>query len=249
MSPLIMVAPTGARRTKADHPGIPLTIAETVETAIACQAAGAQAFHLHVRNADGSHSIDPGLYREAIAELGSAAPDLRVQVTTESGGVFGVEAQLATLSQLRPAWCTLALREAARDRDIARRMYRFVADQGVELQHIIFDAGDAALLAEWQREGVLGGAESVILVLGRYTADMNSNPDDLEPLLAALPPVGRWMLCAFGPQEHACLTKAARLGGDVRVGFENSFLQPDGAPWPDMAASITALRNAIGSAI
>ncbi|MEC7495261.1 MAG: 3-keto-5-aminohexanoate cleavage protein, partial [Pseudomonadota bacterium] len=33
--PRLMVAPNGARRTKADHPAIPVTIQETVETALA----------------------------------------------------------------------------------------------------------------------------------------------------------------------------------------------------------------------
>ncbi|MEC8515837.1 MAG: 3-keto-5-aminohexanoate cleavage protein, partial [Pseudomonadota bacterium] len=60
--PRLMVAPNGARRTKADHPAIPVTIQETVETALACAAVGAQAMHLHVRDADQQHVLDAGLY-------------------------------------------------------------------------------------------------------------------------------------------------------------------------------------------
>ena len=53
--PLIMAAPNGTRRVKADHPAIPITIFETVATAMACRAAGADALHLHVRDASGHH--------------------------------------------------------------------------------------------------------------------------------------------------------------------------------------------------
>ena len=39
--PRIMVAPNGARRTKADHPRLPISAEEIATTAAACFAAGA----------------------------------------------------------------------------------------------------------------------------------------------------------------------------------------------------------------
>ena len=83
--PTIMVAPNGARRTKSDHPALPITIEELVETAMACQQAGADGLHAHVRDADGRHILDAGLYNELLAELNSATPDLYIQITTEAG--------------------------------------------------------------------------------------------------------------------------------------------------------------------
>lgn len=242
---LIMAAPNGARKGHADHPRLPVTLPETVETARACHAAGARALHLHVRDAAGGHSLDAGLYREALAELAQAVPGMRVQVTTEAVGRYDMQAQAALLAELRPAWASLALREAARDRGVARRIHDTARDVGTEIQHIVFDADDARLLAEWQDAGVLGPDASVILVLGRYDDGPPSDPAALPPLLDSLPPVGRWMVCAFGPSEHACLRAAARLGGDLRVGFENATQQEDGTVWPDMAASVRALRHAI----
>ncbi len=246
-NPIIMAAPTGARRTKADHPGIPITIPETVACAQSCFQAGADAFHLHIRDESGLHSIDPGIYAEALAEMHAAVPDMPVQVTTESGGVFDVRTQMNTLAQLKPAWATLCVREAATDLGLAPRVYDLCRDQGTELQHILFDADDARLLTDWIRLGWIDDLPSVILVLGRYTADMNSDPTTLEPFLASLPNVGKWMLCAFGPNEHTCLVKAASLGGDVRVGFENSFQKADGTPWADMAETIETLTASLRS--
>ena len=62
--PAIMIAPNGARLKRADHPALPETIAEIVSTALACAKAGADGIHAHVRDSDGNHTLDEGLYRE-----------------------------------------------------------------------------------------------------------------------------------------------------------------------------------------
>jgi len=239
--PLIMVAPNGARRGKADHPALPVTLPEIVETARACFTAGAGALHLHVRDDAGRHSLDPGRYAEALAELARAVPAMRVQITTESAGVFGVEDQLSCLTRLKPRWASVSVREIARDPALAPRLYAACAANGTEVQHILYDAEDAALLADWQARGIVRpGQDSTILVLGRYATGQLARPADIGPLLAAKPP-GRWMLCAFGPAEHACLLEAARCGGDLRVGFENNLLRADGMPLRDNADSVALL--------
>ena len=241
--PFVMVAPTGARHGKADHPGIPLSPAEIAATARACHGVGADALHLHVRDADGVHSLDAGLYREAMAAVKEAVPGMAIQVTTEAAGRFCPEAQFAALDALSPRWASVSLRELGTAPDVARRFYALARDREIALQHIIYDGADADRLAALQAEGVLGLEESVILVLGRYGVDQQSRLEDLAPLHAALPPVGRWMLCAFGRQEHACLHAAASMGGDVRVGFENALTDANGTPWPSMEASVAALTH------
>ena len=92
-----MVAPNGARRGKADHPALPITIDDIVATATACHSAGADALHLHVRDEQGAHSLDAGRYLETLAALSSALPDMPVQITTEAAGVFDVATQMKCL--------------------------------------------------------------------------------------------------------------------------------------------------------
>ena len=193
-----------------------------------------------------SDSIDTGLYQEALAELAQALPKMDVQVSTESGGLFDVAAQLQTLATLKPAWVSLSIREVARDMTLVDRVYGTCADNGTIVQHILFDEADAQLLADWQANGLVRpDQDTAILVLGRYTKDMNSDPDALAPFVAALPALRRWMLCAFGPQEHACLRAAVKLGGDVRIGFENSHVDHAGVPHRDNAESIAKFRDSL----
>ncbi|MGV6812058.1 MAG: 3-keto-5-aminohexanoate cleavage protein [Brevirhabdus sp.] len=239
---LTMIAPNGATRTKADHPHLPITIPEIVATACDCHAKGADALHLHVRDALGRHSLDTGLYREALGELARTVPAMAVQVTTESAGLYGPSEQASMLLDLKPGWASLALREAAQDMDIAQRLYADCAANGIRLQHILYDEGDIALLTRFSELGWIGADPEVLLVLGRYGTG-GSNPKDIAPFRASLPDDTRWMLCAFGPIEHKCLVAAAALGGDIRVGFENAVVDRTGSLWPDMAASVTALLS------
>lgn len=240
--PFLLIAPNGARRGTADHPALPVSLSQIVDTAVACAQAGADGLHLHVRDDDGAHSLDAGRYLETITELARVAPDLRVQITTEAAGVYDVPAQLDCLQRVRPEWASISVREIARAPKLADAVYGTCADNGTEVQHILYDADDIALLRDWQGRGLIRpGQDSVLLVLGRYTSGQTSDPADIAPLVDKLPNGAPWMLCAFGPQEHACLLAAMAQGGDARVGFENSLNAADGTPHADNAASLRAL--------
>lgn len=244
--PFIMVAPNGARRGKDDHSCLPIAIPETVSTAAACYKAGAHALHLHVRDEQGIHSIDAGLYSEALAELERQVPELEIQITTEAAGIFDVEAQFDCLQTLKPKWASISVREIARDKTLAPKLYDLCAEQGTKIQHILYDINDIEQLQQWQQQGTVKTQQnSVLFVLGRYTKGQSSSPQDLVPFRQALPDVNDWMVCAFGPDEHLCLAEAVRQGGAVRVGFENSLFASDGTQHADNAASITALINTI----
>ncbi|MDN5767833.1 MAG: 3-keto-5-aminohexanoate cleavage protein, partial [Humibacillus sp.] len=71
-STLITVAPTGAETAKADCPALPTTPEELVETAVACETAGAALIHIHVRDGNAQHTLDAGLLREAVVGVREA---------------------------------------------------------------------------------------------------------------------------------------------------------------------------------
>lgn len=237
--PYVLVAPNGARRQQSDHHAIPVTTDEIVATARSCRAAGADGLHLHIRDDDGSHSLDAGRYRETLVELTRTVPDLEIQITTEAAGIFDVSAQYECLRQVRPEWASIAVREIARAPELVDRVYALCADQGTRVQHILYDTADAELLLDWQaRDVVRPGQIDRLLVLGRYSTGQESRPEDLDAFPGGSSP---WMVCAFGRREHDCLLAAARRGADLRVGFENSLMNADGDIWPDNAASVAAL--------
>lgn len=87
MSIIVSVAPNGGRFSKLDHPRLPLSIAELAQEARACSAAGARLMHFHVRGTRGEHSLDAGLYREALREIEPHAGGMILQISSESRGV------------------------------------------------------------------------------------------------------------------------------------------------------------------
>ncbi len=233
----VTVAPNGARRNKADHPALPISVAETAQTAKACFAAGADCIHLHIRDDNGQHSLDAGRYREAIAAIKQAAPAMAVQITTEAAGIFDVSAQYACLQQVRPKAVSVSVREMARDVAVAGKLYGFAAEAGIDLQHILYDVKDVTLLNEWWKSGIVARSlHSVLFVLGRYQPPVLAQPKDLAGLLDATANMDfNWTVCAFGQNELACVRQALKHGGNIRVGFENNMQLPDGSVATDNA--------------
>lgn len=232
--PQIMVAPNGARLTKADHPALPVTIPEIVACARACHEAGADGQHTHVRDADQRHVLDAGLYRELLAELDLQLPGFYAQITTEAVGQYSPEEQRALVADVQPRAVSVALREITADQDRAAtaRFFRDCHEAGIGLQHILYDLADIDHLARLVAAGDVPGDDlKALIVLGRYSAGQRSSPADLEApseaLLRQLPGVD-WAVCAFGAKETACLMAARALGGKARIGFENNRLNADG---------------------
>ena len=250
--PRVMVAPNGARRTKADHPALPMTLPEIVETARACHRAGADGLHLHLRDAEGRHILDAGLYREALAELRGAVPDLGLQITTEAVGLFQPAHQRQLALDAGADMVSAAIREMTTDTEdaTARDFYADCAARGIAIQHILYDPADFDILARVLPRDLLRADDlQLIFVLGRYTRDQESDPADLRPFVAQLSARGLspdWAVCAFGRGETACLVEAHRAGGKIRVGFENSLWHADGTLARDNADRVAAVIDACG---
>lgn len=243
----LTVAPNGARRQKSDHPALPVTIEEIAHTARACFDAGAHELHLHVRDGMGRHSLDDGRYREAIAAVTETAPKMSIQITTESGGIYGVEEQFACLAALRPLAASIAVREMVRDPEIAARIYALTKETGTKVQHIIYSPECVNRLFAWHSEGIISlSQDDAIFVLGQYDPPVLARPFDLDRVLLATTGHGlRWSICAFGRHEQRCLLRAIQLGGNARIGFENNIETPDGKLLQDNAASVMALVSAV----
>ena len=111
--PLIITsAPNGAYKQLQDHPAVPVTPDGLAQTAKACHDAGAAMLHLHIRDAQGRHSLDVAGYREALRVIRAAVgPDMILQVTSEAARVYQAPQQLAMVQALVPEALSVGLRE------------------------------------------------------------------------------------------------------------------------------------------
>ena len=245
---LITVAPNGAYKQRPDHAALPLTSAELGQTAKQCLDAGAAMIHMHIRDAQGRHSLDVQGYRDAQQAVKAAVGDaMIIQVTSEAARVYKAPEQIAMVTALKPEAVSVGLREVDQpeigEAGLAQ-FFGWLAKERVMTQVIVYDVAD---LQRWQAlraQGVIPDAPwSLLFVLGRYSVGQTSEPKDLLPFVMAHTGQEPWSMCAFGAGEHACATTAAALGGHVRVGFENNLLLNNGQIAPDNAALVRQVAD------
>ncbi len=245
------VAPNGGRKTKADHPALPLGPDELARTAAECLERGASMIHLHVRDRNGGHCLDPDAYRAAIARICREVGDrLVIQITSESLGLFTPSEQRAAVLEANPEAVSLALRELAPEKADEKDFGLFLGklrQMRIWPQIILYTADEAERLGAMMKQGLVPFDElAVLYVLGRFTLTRTAAPGDLIAFVAPdMPRFSPWSVCAFGRREAACVTAGALLGGHVRVGFENNLALPSGARAASNAELVGAAVRAI----
>jgi uncharacterized protein (DUF849 family) len=231
-APLILaVAPTGARRRKSDHPAIPITPGEIAKEARACADAGATLLHLHVRDERQNHSLDDGLYREAIAAVREETGDnLIVQVTTEAVGQYSPKDQMNLIRALRPEAFSISITELISDDNHEAEAAAFLAwaaSENIHVQHILYSPSELMRFHALRKRGIISQAILCpLFVCGRYEGKLGG-VEQLKQFLASNSDMP-WMCCAFGADETDCAKLSIESGGHCRIGFENNLLNDDG---------------------
>ncbi len=257
--PLILtVAPNGARKRKADHPALPMTAGEIAYCAADCQERGAAMIHLHVRDRDGGHTLDAGIYADVTAAVRNAVgPDMIIQMTTEAVGIYDAPQQMQAVRDIRPEAVSLGLREFipldGEPGDESERAFSefltWLRRERIMPQYILYSAEDVDRFLSFCARGIIPGERHALLcVLGRYSVSGQSQPRDLLPFLAELKDRDHpWAVCAFGARENACALTAAGLGGHVRVGFENNVHLADGSIAADNGQLVSQVVDTVPS--
>ena len=240
---IVMSAPNGARRGKDDHASLPITPDELANCADSVADAGASILHLHVRDEQRSHSLDPDRYRAATKAVRDRVGErLIIQITTEACSLYSTEEQMAAVRELKPEAVSLALKELCPDAEAepaAAEFFAWLNKEEVMPQYILYGAEDVDRFSDLRHRGVIPDDwPFVLLVLGRYTDSLTGDPDLLNGYIEGLQQDVTWMMCCFGETENIAVTKAARLNGHARVGFENNLVLPDGSIAPDNAALV-----------
>lgn len=249
---LIMAAPNGARKTKTDHPHLPITIEETANEAKACFEKGAGMLHAHVRDDQGRHVLDAARYRDLLILMAETCPHMPCQITTEAVGIYSPQDQARCLFDTAPRFASLAIAELVGDRsekalDFAASTLKDASDMGIRFQYILYSSDDLSLLQEmtdhpqWPDQDL-----DALFVLGKYNPGFKSHPDELDPFLAKEHGFLRsWMVCAFGPMEFDVMVKSASRGGHARIGFENNIFLKTGEIAPSTAALVAQFSSEV----
>ncbi|MCL9782764.1 3-keto-5-aminohexanoate cleavage protein [Vibrio sp. S4M6] len=245
----IIAAINGATKQKSDHPNLPITTEEIVQDVVECRDAGAVMVHVHARDNQGNHSLEVEDNLKLLAALQDELGDsVIMQLTTEAVGRYEPEQQKRLIKAVCPPAVSFALRELIPNNDdesSACEFFNWVAEQGILSQYILYDREDVKQYLRLCREKLLPRfGRHALLVLGRNRRPLSSHPSDLLPLLLdELIDKESWAACAFGKKEYQCLTTAMLLSGDIRVGFENNLLDPQGNLALSNASQVSNMVN------
>ena len=148
---IINLAPTGMVPTRAQSPHVPLSCDEIVADACAAIDAGAAMLHLHARDADGSPSSDPELFRPIMEGIRARHPQVVLTVTTSGRNVSDVEVRADVLrlqDQARPDMASLTLgsmnfatQASVNSPATILRLAEVMRERGIKPELEVFDLG------------------------------------------------------------------------------------------------------------
>ena len=264
---IVSVAPNGGRLQKSDHAALPLSIEQLVVEARACSDAGASLMHFHVRDDEGQHSLDAGLYREALAAL-RVEEGLLYQISSEGLGRYAPQEQARCVFDSGCKFASVAWREMSADGSaVARKFYDEAHERAVHLQHILYTPAECEGLRRMVEEGIIRRQGLCLLfVYGSYGKNISNISGGISGGVGGMPPLDKflrdclshfasplyaegslalWFLCSFGDGEQARLLRAASGRGHARVGFENNIRRCDGSLAASNAEQVASLVLAL----
>jgi uncharacterized protein (DUF849 family) len=227
------------QRDAAAHAAVPVTPAGLAEAARGAVAAGAEAVHIHPRDAGGRQSLNPADVGAAVAAVRAACPDTPVGVTTGlwvTGDPRSRHAAVADWAGLddsqRPDFASVNVSEAGWQELVAA-----LAAAGIAAEAGVWSPADAEALAGYQPAG--GWLRIMVEVMGVTAADAPVRADEILDRLAQVGLIAPLLL--HGEEEGcwALVSHAGRLGLPTRIGLEDVLTGPQGEPVADNAELVS----------
>lgn len=244
---ILTCAVTGNLTTPEQTPHLPITPAEIVAACLEAAEAGAAAVHIHVRDPKtGRPSMDLDLYGDVVAAIRRDRPDLIINLTTGPGGryvpsdedpklfapstsLLPPEPRVEHIRRFRPDICSLDLNTMNSGDQVVmntpknvRRMARVIREAGTVPELECFDTGDLVLARALIDDGTLQGPGLYSFVMGvRYAMPYSTEMMQLARSLIAGD--ARWTAFGIGRHAFPAVAQAHLLGGNVRIGLEDTI--------------------------
>ena len=235
---MLQACPNGGR-TRAEHPAVPVSPDELARAAAAAVAAGARSLHVHPRGGHGRESVDAADVGAAVSAIRRACPGVPLGVTTGAWIEPDPDRRRALVAawSVRPDFASVNFSEAG-----AAELCAALAGIGVGVEAGVWSVEDVARFAA-ARPPV------VRILVEAPEPDLAAAEANVAAIERALDAAGIDAPRLVHGQDAAAwpiLVAAARRGRDVRIGFEDVLLLPDGRPARDNAELVAAAVSVCG---
>lgn len=243
MSVLLTVAPTGPIATKADNPALPTTPEEIATAVEQAYHAGASVAHIHLRDEYERPTADLVIARRTMDLIADRCPIL-IQMSTGVGLSVPFE-EREKLVELRPRMATLnpcsmsfGRGEFRNPPDAVRRLAGRMAELDIKPELEIYDTGHLEACLRLWAEGLLAEPLQFSIVLG-VQGGMAATADNLLTMVRRLPPGAIWQVIAIGRANLELTAMGLALGGNARVGLEDTLYLRKGELAPSNLALVS----------
>ncbi len=225
---IITAAISGAEVTKENNPAVPYTVEEMVREAKSAYDAGAAIIHVHVRHDDGTPTQDRERFRVVLEAITQACPGVIIIPTT--GGAVGMSAEerlqptelFPEMATLDCGTCNFGDEVFENTMPMMRAFGKRMMENNIKPEYECFEMGHLDTILRMAKKGEVPGAPMqfnfVLGVLGCTPA----TPGNLQWLVSALPEGSTWTATGIGRASFELAAVAIAMGGNVRVGFEDS---------------------------
>jgi uncharacterized protein (DUF849 family) len=229
----VIKAALNGGRTRAEHPGIPITPEEVAAAAKESVAAGAEAIHFHVRSANGRESLEPADVARALAAVRSAVPATPVGVSTGAWILQNAQLRQETIARwtVQPDFASVNFKE-----DGALALAELLLSRGVPVEAGLSDATGTQVFVS---SGL--ASRCLRILLEPFDASTQAALKTLEQVESALDAAGvKLPIVLHGLNQTAwdLIDAAAARGHDTRVGFEDILTLPDSTSAPSNGALV-----------
>jgi len=264
-SVIITCAITGSIHTPSMSPYLPVTPQEIADAAVGAAEAGAAIVHLHARDpVDGHPTQDPKYFRVFAADIARRS-DVVINFTTGGAATMTIEERLQPALQLKPEVASLNMGSmnfglfpmlkrfstfkfdwertylATSDERVFKNTFKDIeyiltscADNGTRFEIECYDIGHLYTAAHFFDRGIVKPPlfiQSVFGILG----GIGAHPDDVAHMKRTADRL-------FGDQYR---WSVLAMGGNVRVGLEDSLWLGRGKLAESNAAQVRAARAMI----
>lgn len=230
-------------RARDEHPAVPITPEELAASARECLAAGAGAFHFHVRARDGRESLAPDDVASAVSAVRAAVPTTPFGVSTGAWILHDTKRRYEAVSQWKilPDYASINFKE----------------EGAVELAHLLLSRGIGIEAGFTSTDGIniflaSGVAPRCMRLLLEPTEEQldaaMANVAGMEAILEKggvhLPRI----LHGFNTAAWQMIDAAAARGYHTRIGLEDVLTLPNGSRAPSNAGLVAEAARRTHSA-
>ena len=225
---IITAAICGAEVTKEDNPAVPYTVEEIANEAKRARDAGATVVHLHVRHDDGTPTQDKERYRECIEAIREKAPDVIILPST-GGAVWMTAEERLQPVELAPEIATLDCGTLNFGDEVFMNTIPMLKEFSTKMKEMnvkpeceVFEKGHIDTAINLAAKGFIDSPIQFNFVLGVPGAAI-ADARTLAFFVDSLPHGSTWTATGIGKSSMTLAAAAIPMGGNVRVGFEDTI--------------------------